>query len=182
MLQANQSALTDLSKLGKPGAKFTHDFLLPGTQLTFPQSQTKQLAALNGVAAVSSGLMLSGVHQQGTVPKIIAKFRTGGQRLTVTGRVQFQQTPAERAKIQACFQKAIQTSGGTAGAGGGDDPGARRERRDRRDRSGREPRRQRRRRRRERGRRRRPAALLLRLGRGAEVPARPVPQLPRARS
>src|SRR5215471_10941389 len=37
VLQANRSALTDLSKLGKPGAKFTHDFLLPGTQLTFPQ-------------------------------------------------------------------------------------------------------------------------------------------------
>src|SRR5580765_5165994 len=116
LLQANQAALTDLSKLGKPGAKFTHDFLLPGTQLTFPQSQTKQLAALKGVAAVSGGLMLSGVHQSGTVPKIVAKFRTGGQRLTVTGRVQFNQTPAERAKVQECFRKAIQSSGG-AGAG-----------------------------------------------------------------
>ena len=34
--------------------------------------------ALDGVAAVSSGLMLSGVHQEGTVPKIVAKIRTGG--------------------------------------------------------------------------------------------------------
>src|SRR5580765_6491155 len=120
LLQANQAALTDLSKLGKPGAKFTHDFLLPGTQLTFPQSQTKQLAALNGVAAVSSGLLLSGVHQSGTVPKIVARFRTGGQRLTVTGRVQFNQTPAERAKVQECFRKASQSSGGAgAGAAGG---------------------------------------------------------------
>ena len=45
MLQANQSAITDLSKLGKAGTHFVHDFFLPGTQLTFPQSQTKQIAA-----------------------------------------------------------------------------------------------------------------------------------------
>jgi ABC-type antimicrobial peptide transport system permease subunit len=112
ILQANQSALTDLSRLGKPGTKFVHDFLLPGTQLTFPQSQVKQLASIGGVAAVSDGLMLSGVHQQGTVPKIVARFRTGGQRLRVTGQVRFQQSPAERAKIQACFQKYARTSGG----------------------------------------------------------------------
>ena len=46
MLQANQAAITDLSKLGKPGTHFVHDFFLPGTQLTFPQSQAKQIAAL----------------------------------------------------------------------------------------------------------------------------------------
>src|SRR6266498_5421925 len=32
LLQANQSALTDLSKLGKAGDHFVHDFFLPGTQ------------------------------------------------------------------------------------------------------------------------------------------------------
>src|SRR5690242_6460287 len=48
ILQANRAALTDLSKLGKPGTKFTHDFLLPGTQLTFPQSQVRQLASVDG--------------------------------------------------------------------------------------------------------------------------------------
>jgi ABC-type antimicrobial peptide transport system permease subunit len=135
LIQANQSALTDLSKLGKPGTRFVHDFLLPGTQLTFPQSQVRQLAAIDGVAAVSSGLVLSGVHQQGTVPKIVARFRTGGQRLTVTGQVRFQQTPAERAKIQACFLKYARTANAgnaqtttTPGAGagrlGGADAGA----------------------------------------------------------
>ena len=50
VLQANQAAITDLSKLGKPGTHFVHDFFLPGTQLTFPQSQAKQIAALAGVA------------------------------------------------------------------------------------------------------------------------------------
>ena len=29
VIQANQSVITDLSKLGKPGDKFVHDFFLP---------------------------------------------------------------------------------------------------------------------------------------------------------
>ena len=48
LIQANQSAITDLSKLGKPGTHFVHDFFLPGTQLTFPQSQAKQIAGAPG--------------------------------------------------------------------------------------------------------------------------------------
>src|SRR3954453_13757423 len=59
VIQANQSVITDLSKLGKPGDKFVHDFFLPGTQLTFPQTQALQIAKLDGVAAISAGLMLS---------------------------------------------------------------------------------------------------------------------------
>src|SRR5437016_13588600 len=38
LIQANQSVITDLSKLGKPGQHFVHDFFLPGTQLTFRQT------------------------------------------------------------------------------------------------------------------------------------------------
>ena len=34
VIEANQSAVTDLSKLGKPGDHFVHDFFLAGTQLT----------------------------------------------------------------------------------------------------------------------------------------------------
>jgi putative ABC transport system permease protein len=119
VIQANSSVLTDLSKLGKPGAKFDHTFLLPGTQLTFPQSQAKQIAAIDGVSAVSSGLVLSAVHQTGTVPKIVAKLRTGGQRLDVTGRVRFNFSPAEQEKIRACFQKVFQSQGTTPGAAPG---------------------------------------------------------------
>jgi hypothetical protein len=123
VIQANSSVLTDLSKLGKPGAKFDHTFLLPGTQLTFPQSQTKQIAAIDGVSAVSSGLVLSAVHQSGTVPKIVAKLKTGGQRLTVTGRVRFDFSQPQRDKIRACFQKVFQsqevTPGAAPGGGGG---------------------------------------------------------------
>ena len=36
-LQDNASLVTDLAKLGKPGQKFTRDFFLPATLLTFPQ-------------------------------------------------------------------------------------------------------------------------------------------------
>ena len=63
VIQANQSVITDLSKLGKPGDKFVHDFFLPGTQLTFPQTSAAQIAKVPGVASVSSGLVLAAVHQ-----------------------------------------------------------------------------------------------------------------------
>ena len=43
LVRANQSVLTDLSKLGKPGAHFVHDFFLPGTQLTFDQKAAAQV-------------------------------------------------------------------------------------------------------------------------------------------
>ena len=119
VIQANSSVLTDLSKLGKPGAQFDHTFLLPGTQLTFPQSQARQIAAIDGVGAVSSGLVLSAVHQTGTVPKIVAKLKTGGQRLTVAGRVRFNFSAAQQEKIRACFQKVFRSQGITPGQGGG---------------------------------------------------------------
>jgi ABC-type antimicrobial peptide transport system permease subunit len=103
LLQANQAAITDLSKLGKPGQHFVHDFFLPGTQLTFPASQAKQIASLPGVSAVSAGLLLSGVHQEGTVPKIVARIQTGGQRIQIRRRIT-PPSPQEFAKIQACLQ------------------------------------------------------------------------------
>jgi ABC-type antimicrobial peptide transport system permease subunit len=109
LFQANQSAVTDLSKLGKPGQHFVHDFFLPGTQLTFPQKQAKQISSLSGVASVTTALVLSAVHQEGVVPKIVAKIKTGGQQIDVFRRIK-PPTAAEAAKIQACLVK--------AGAGG----------------------------------------------------------------
>ena len=117
LIQANQSAITDLSKLGKPGTHFVHDFFLPGTQLTFPQSQAKQIASLPGVAAVSSGLVLSGVHQEGTVPKIVARIRTGGQTFRIRRNIT-PLTQSELTQMQACLQKAG-VGGGAFGGGGG---------------------------------------------------------------
>jgi putative ABC transport system permease protein len=105
LLQANQSAVTDLSKLGKPGQHFVHDFFLPGTQLTFPQQQAKQISSLAGVESVTTGLVLSAVHQEGVVPKIVAKIKTGGDVINVRRRIT-PPTAAEQAQIQKCFQKA----------------------------------------------------------------------------
>jgi ABC-type antimicrobial peptide transport system permease subunit len=114
VVQANQSAVTDLSKLGKPGTQFVHDFFLPGTQLTFPQQQTAKIASLPGVASISNGLVLSAVHQEGVVPKIVAKIKAGGQQLDIRRQIK-PPTAAEAAAIQACFQK--------LGVGGGPQSG-----------------------------------------------------------
>jgi putative ABC transport system permease protein len=122
VIQANQAAITDLSKLGKPGAHFTHDFFLPGTQLTFPETSAAQIAKVPGVAGVSSGLVLAAVHQTGTVPKIVAKIKTGGQRLQVNQAIK-PPSAAEFAAMRACLAKAGVTFGGAQGGGPGGAPG-----------------------------------------------------------
>ena len=104
VVEANQAVITDLSKLGKAGTQFVHDFFLPGTQLTFTQAQANEIAALDGVAAVSAGLTLQAVHQEGKVPKIVAKIQTGGDEIEVN-RAITPPTAAEQAKIQACMEK-----------------------------------------------------------------------------
>jgi ABC-type antimicrobial peptide transport system permease subunit len=128
-VEANQAAITDLSKLGKPGTRFVHDFFLPGAQLTFSQREAKAIAALDGVAAASSSLTLQGVHQEGKVPEIVARVRTGGDRLDVR-RTITPPTQAELEQIQACIEKqggspqADRGQGGLGGRGGAADPRA----------------------------------------------------------
>jgi putative ABC transport system permease protein len=112
LLEANRSVITDLSKLGKPGTHFVHDFFLPGTQLTFPQSQARQIASMDGVAAVSPALTLQAVHQEGKVPKIVARIRTGGDRIDVNRRIT-PPTAAEQQQIQACIAKLQAQNGGS---------------------------------------------------------------------
>jgi ABC-type antimicrobial peptide transport system permease subunit len=121
LVQANLSVVTDLSKLGKPGAHFVHDFFLPGTQLTFQQSQTQQIAQVAHVAKVTSGLTLLADHQEGIVPKIVAKLKTGGQRFSITRNIP-RPTAAQFQAMQACFDKLRRQSGGSStnnGTGGG---------------------------------------------------------------
>ncbi|HEU5213319.1 MAG TPA: ABC transporter permease [Gaiellaceae bacterium] len=122
LIQANESVVTDLSKLGKPGQHFVHDFFLPGTQLTFPQNQAKRVAALAGVQSVTTGLVLSAVHQEGVVPKIVAKIKTGGQQINIIRKIK-PPTPAQFQQMQQCLQKAgvgrSQQQGGFGGPGGG---------------------------------------------------------------
>ncbi|HEX3807096.1 MAG TPA: ABC transporter permease [Gaiellaceae bacterium] len=120
LVQANQSVITDLSKLGKPGTHFVHDFFLPGTQLTFQQSVAKQIGSLNGVAKVSSGLTLLAEHQSGVVPKIVATLKTQAKTVTQTFTRRVRPSASDFAKMQACLQKAgITFGGGGGGVGGG---------------------------------------------------------------
>jgi ABC-type antimicrobial peptide transport system permease subunit len=110
----NASVLTDLSKLGKPGDHFVHDFFLPATQLTFPAEQADAIAELPGVAGVSQGLTLLAQHQEGKVPEIVAEFQTGGEQIQVDQQIT-PPTPAEEAQIQACLEKAgVAAPGATA--------------------------------------------------------------------
>ena len=118
LVRANLSVVTDLSKLGKPGTHFVHDFFLPGTQLTFAQSSAKQIASIPGVAQVTPGLTLLAQHQEGVVPKIVATLKT--QRRTFSFRRNIPRpTQKEFAAMQACFAKLGATRGGNNGGNGG---------------------------------------------------------------
>jgi putative ABC transport system permease protein len=116
LVQANQSVITDLSQLGKPGKHFVHDFFLPGSQLTFKQSATSQITKIDGVAQVAAGLTLLAQHQEGVVPKIVAKLKTGGQTFDIQRNLP-RPTAAQFQKMQACIDKLRAKSGGT-GSGG----------------------------------------------------------------
>ncbi len=117
LIAANQSVITDLSKLGKPGQHFSHDFFLPGSQLTFQQSAAQQVAKLQNVSQVTTGLTLLAEHQQGIVPKIVAKFKTGGQTFRFNRNIP-RPTAAQFQQMQACFDKLRKQNGGSSGNGG----------------------------------------------------------------
>ena len=121
LIQANQSVITDLSKLGKPGTHFVHDFFLPGTQLTFQQSAAKQIAAIDGVAQVTQGLTLLAEHQEGVVPKIVAKLKTGGQTFQIRRQPAARRRRRSSAAMQACFAKLSPHGGDTGGSNSGGD-------------------------------------------------------------
>ena len=122
VVEANQAVITDLSRLGKPGTQFAHDFFLPGAQLTFPQAQADEIADLDGVAAVSAGLTLQAVHQEGKVPRIVASIETGGDRIDVD-RAIAPPTAAEQKEIQDCLAKLGIEPPGERGGGGAEPPG-----------------------------------------------------------
>lgn len=128
LVRANLSVVTDLSKLGKPGTHFVHDFFLPGTQLTFQQNDAKQIAKIDGVAQVTQGLTLLAQHQEGVVPKIVATLKTQRQTFDIRRNIP-RPTQKEFQAMQACFAKLGVTrgnnngnnnnGGGALGGGGG---------------------------------------------------------------
>jgi len=113
LLQDNSALVTDLAKLGKPGQKFTRDFFLPATLLTFPQQAVTDVAKLPHVTSAVGALSLLATHQSGTVPTIVAQLKTGGQTITQTQRP----APLSASERQA-FQTCIAASGGGQNQGG----------------------------------------------------------------
>ena len=120
LLNENSSVVTDLAKLGKPGTKFTKDFFLPGTLLSFPDTAIGEVLKVSGVKSAVGGLTLLAQHQTGTVPNIVATVKTGGETLTSTVRPAAM-TDAERSALRSC----IQSSGGFGGPEPGASPGTR---------------------------------------------------------
>lgn len=103
LLNANSSVLTDLSKLGPAGTKFTHDFFVPGTLITFPAAAQQTVTTVPGVESAVPGLSLQAVHESGTVPQITDTVQTGGQTISSV-QTPAPLTDAERQQVFACLQ------------------------------------------------------------------------------
>jgi hypothetical protein len=131
LLNNNASVITDLAKLGKPGTKFTHDFFVPGTLITFPSVAVSDVVKISGVTSAVGALSLQALHETGTVPTITDTVKTGGQTISTTVNppvLTATQTAAERACIQKVLQKTFGSNpgGGTGpGTGGGKGSGGR---------------------------------------------------------
>ncbi|MEA2502812.1 MAG: hypothetical protein QOD01_2923, partial [Actinomycetota bacterium] len=114
LLAENSNVTTDLSKLGPAGTKFTHDFFLSSTLLSFPADALTATVTVPGVASATAGLTQLVEHQTGTVPTQTATFVTGGETLTTTA-TPAPLTDAEQAAVQTC----LQSSGVRIGERGG---------------------------------------------------------------
>jgi hypothetical protein len=103
LLAENSNVTTDLSKLGPAGTKFTHDFFLSSTLLSFPADALTATVNVPGVASATAGLTQLVEHQTGTVPTQTATFVTGGETLTTTA-TPAPLTDAEQTAVQTCLQ------------------------------------------------------------------------------
>jgi ABC-type antimicrobial peptide transport system permease subunit len=103
---ANSSVITDLAKLGPAGTKFTHDFFVPGTLITFPSQAVSTVANVKGVKSAVGALSLDALHETGTVPKITASIKTGGQTISTSVKAPVL-TAAEQAAERTCIQGLI---------------------------------------------------------------------------
>ena len=103
-----QSVVTDLSKLGNPGDHFVHDFFLPSGEPALPAGAVERIRSIPGVAQVSTGLTLQVMHQEGTVPRIVAELQQAARTVTVNQSIA-PLTPAEQSQVQACIQAAQQS-------------------------------------------------------------------------
>lgn len=111
----NRVIQTDLSQLGKPGDKFERDTFSSGSQTPFSESEAGEVAGLEGVEQVGAGLTLTVQHQEGTIPKITAQFKTGGDTYEIRGQIKGP-SAAEMAKMAECMAKLEASSGPGSGS------------------------------------------------------------------
>ncbi len=106
LLNNNASVITDLAKLGPAGTRFTHDFFVPGTLITFPSVAVTDVAKIPDVTSAVGALSLQALHETGTVPKITDTVKEGGQTISTTVKPPVL-TPAQTAAERACIQKLL---------------------------------------------------------------------------
>ncbi len=122
---ANSSVITDLAKLGPAGTKFTHDFFVPGTLITFPSEAVSTVAKVKGVTKAVGALSLDALHETGTVPKITASVKTGSQTVSTTVKppvLTAAQQAAERTCIENLINKQLGSTSTTVPSGGSSGP------------------------------------------------------------
>ncbi len=111
-----------MAKLGPAGTKFTHDFFVPGTLITFPSQAVSDVAKVKGVTSAVGALSLDALHETGTVPKITASVKTGGQTISTSVKpptLTAAQQAAERTCIEGIINKQIGSTTTTIPSGGG---------------------------------------------------------------
>ncbi len=108
---------TDLSKLGKPGDHFETDNFFD-TQPAFDDGDAAKVAQVNGVQTTSTALVLRGIHQTGTIPKITATVEAGGQTITQNQQIK-PMTPDEQKAFNKCMAENQPAETPAPGGGGG---------------------------------------------------------------
>lgn len=103
LMQDNRIGL-NLAELGDPGSTFSSDTFLPGSMMTFEQSITDTLDR-SLVANAAAGLVMNVMHQEGTIPDVVAEFQTGGETFEVNQEISAM-TDAERAVVDAARKEA----------------------------------------------------------------------------
>ena len=96
------AAVLDLARAGAPGQRFSRDIFLPITAVTFPTGEAAQLARIPGVASASAALTTVAVHQEGTIPEIVAEYTVPPATIALQPP-----TAAEQQAMQVCTQRFI---------------------------------------------------------------------------
>jgi hypothetical protein len=97
---ADQANLLNLASLGSPGQPFSQDFFAPTSMLTFDDGIATTIHHLPGVKLAAGALTVEVDHREGTVPAILATFKSQPKVLQAP-----QPTPAEQAQTDACVAR-----------------------------------------------------------------------------